>query len=285
MIPFTKEFSQLEAEDFCDRVLVEALDARHVSVGENFRFGHGARGDAELLDSRPQFETAVVPLVQHDGARSRRPESGSCWQRATFGGRRALGAPFQLQGTVVKGDARGRVARRADGEPEAGRQLVVPGAGIYAGLALDKPAAISIGVRPTFEDDGELLVEAHLIDFDGDLYGRRVRLAFLERLRDEMRFDSADELVEQMRRDVERVREVVGQVRSLAGVRLRGPVLACRAHDAHKRSQDRGHEPLRQARGRHRLPRGPGRASDRAHQRAHGAPARAQEGPPLPAGL
>jgi riboflavin kinase/FMN adenylyltransferase len=212
MIPFTKELSQLDAEAFCDSVLVEALDARHVSVGENFRFGHGARGDAELLDSRPQFETAVVSLVQHDGA----PVSSSRIRKLLAEGdvstaAELIGAPFQLQGTVVKGDERGRELGMPTANLKPADHLVVPGAGIYAGLALDKPAAISIGVRPTFEDDGELLVEAHLVDFDGDLYGSTMRLAFLERLRDEARFDSADELVEQMRRDVERVREVVAQ--------------------------------------------------------------------------
>jgi riboflavin kinase / FMN adenylyltransferase len=90
--------------------------------------------------------------------------------------------------------------------PEPG--VIVPGRGIYAGIALGHPAAISIGVRPTFETDREVLVEAHLIDFQGDLYGTTLRLAFLQRLRDEVRFDSAEELTEQMRRDVQRVREV-----------------------------------------------------------------------------
>jgi riboflavin kinase/FMN adenylyltransferase len=212
LIPFTPEFSQLEAKDFCDRVLVERLQARHVSVGENFRFGHGARGDARLLESHPQFDTAVVPLVHHDGA----PVSSSRIRKLLNAGdvstaAELLGEPFQLQGTVVKGDERGRSLGVPTANLKPADNQVVPSAGIYAGLALDTPAAISIGVRPTFEDDGELLVEAHLIDFDGDLYGNVLRLAFLERLRDEARFDSADELVEQMRRDVERVREVAGR--------------------------------------------------------------------------
>jgi len=212
LIPFTKEFSRLDAEAFCDSVLVEVLDARHVSVGENFRFGHGARGDAALLDSRPQFEAAVVPLVQHEGV----PISSSRIRKLLTEGDVAaaaelLGAPFRLQGTVVKGDERGRELGVPTANVKPADHLVVPGAGIYAGLALDRPAAISIGVRPTFEDDGKLLVEAHLIDFDGDLYGSTLQLAFLERLRDEARFDSADELIEQMRRDVERVREVVAK--------------------------------------------------------------------------
>jgi riboflavin kinase/FMN adenylyltransferase len=212
LIPFTTEFSRMDAGEFCDSVLGEALDARHVSVGENFRFGHEARGDATLLARHPRFETAVVPLVQHDGV----PVSSSRIRELLGAGdvsaaAELLGAPFQLEGTVVKGDARGRSLGIPTANLKPADSHVVPGAGIYAGLALEKPAAISIGVRPTFEEDGALLIEAHLVDFDGDLYGQTLRLAFLERLRDEARFDSADELVEQMRRDVERVREVAGR--------------------------------------------------------------------------
>ena len=210
MIPFTREFSEMEAGEFCEQVLVGALQARHVSVGANFRFGHGARGDAAMLESRPEFETTVVPLVERDG----HPVSSSRIRKLLEGGEvsaaaELLGAPFQLQGPVVRGDERGRELGVPTANVKPVDHSLIPGAGIYAGLALDRPAAISIGVRPTFTDDGELLVEAHLIDFDGDLYGESLRLLFLERLRDELRFDSADELVEQMRRDVERVREVV----------------------------------------------------------------------------
>jgi riboflavin kinase/FMN adenylyltransferase len=118
-----------------------------------------------------------------------------------------LGSPFQLEGTVVEGDARGRALGMPTANVTPAQGMVVPGRGIYAGVALDHAAAISIGVRPTFETDGELLVEAYLIDFEGDLYGTTLRLGFLERLRDEVRFASAEELAEQMRRDVEQVRE------------------------------------------------------------------------------
>lgn len=212
MIPFTKEFSQLEAEQFCEDVLASALGARHVSVGENFRFGHGARGDAAMLEARPEFETAIVPLVQHENE----PVSSSRIRKLLAAGdvsstARLLGAHFQLDGVVVRGDERGRALGVPTANVMPADNAIVPGTGIYAGRAHDRPAAISIGVRPTFGDDGELLVEAHLVDFEGDLYGETLRLVFLERLRDELRFDSADELIEQMRRDVERVREVVGQ--------------------------------------------------------------------------
>jgi riboflavin kinase/FMN adenylyltransferase len=124
-----------------------------------------------------------------------------------------------LEGKVVRGDARGRELqmRTANLEPPTG--VVVPGVGIYAARARladgrELPAAVSIGVRPTFEEAGELRVEAHLIGFDGDLYGDAVRLAFLERLRDEERFDSGEALAAQMQKDVEDVRRLVGDTRA-----------------------------------------------------------------------
>lgn len=210
-VPFTKEFSKLEGEDFCDQVLVGVLGARHVSVGENFRFGYGARGDAAMLEARPEFETEIVPLVEHDGS----PVSSSRIRDLISSGdvktaAQLLGAPFALEGTVVSGDARGRSLGVPTANVKPGEDVLVPALGIYAGRMLDRPAAISVGVRPTFEQDGELLVEAHLLDFDGDLYGQTVRVEFLERLRDELRFGSTDELVEQMRHDIEQVRDVVG---------------------------------------------------------------------------
>jgi riboflavin kinase/FMN adenylyltransferase len=117
-----------------------------------------------------------------------------------------------MEGEVVSGDARGRELgmRTANIAPAAG--VLVPRAGIYAATARvdgrEVPAAVSIGVRPTFEDDGDLRVEAHLIGWDGDLYGRRLRLSFLERLRDEVKFDSAEDLARQMRADVEQVERI-----------------------------------------------------------------------------
>ena len=210
--PFTPEFSQLSAEAFCEDVLAGTLGARHVSVGQNFSFGHGARGDAAMLGDRSEFDVSVVPLLEVDGAPVSSTRIRDLVQTGDVSGaRELLGHPFLLDGTVVEGDARGRELGMptANVAPEPG--VIVPGVGIYAGTALDRPAAISVGVRPTFEPDGALLVEAYLLDFDGNLYGESLRLAFLERLRDEERFDSAEELTEQMRRDVERVRELAGR--------------------------------------------------------------------------
>ena len=210
IIPFTEEFSQLEPERFCAEVLADRLGAAFVSVGENFRFGRGASGDAETLRAQTGFETEVVPLVEHGGA----PVSSTRIRELIDEGdvaaaRELLGAPFLLEGVVVAGDARGRELGipTANLAPEPG--VILPGAGVYAGRARDCGAAINVGVRPTFETSGETLVEAYLLDFEGDLYDERLRLVFLDRIRDELRFESADELVQQMWRDVERVREIV----------------------------------------------------------------------------
>ena len=216
-IPFTAELSRQSAEWFCDEVLVAALASRYVSVGANFRFGHGAEGDAELLSTRSEFDTAVVPLVELGGA----PISSSRIRDLVAAGDVAaaaelLGAPYRLDGEVVPGDARGRELDMRTANIAPAPELVVPGAGIYAATAhLERgeevPAAVSIGVRPTFDDDGETRVEAHLIGWGGDLYGARLRLVFLERLRDELKFDSVDDLVRQMNEDVAQVREIVAK--------------------------------------------------------------------------
>jgi riboflavin kinase / FMN adenylyltransferase len=221
-IPFTPELSRQSAEDFCDQVLVGALGARSVSVGRNFRFGHGAAGDAALLASRPEFETDVVELVQHgdDSISSSRIRNllaeGDVGHAAEL-----LGAPYSLVGPVVEGDRRGRDLGVPTANVEPPGEVVVPAPGIYAGMATadgisPTPAAISIGVRPTFDDRGDLRVEAHLIGFAGDLYGRELKLSFLERLRDEVRFDSAEELVEQMKKDVEQARRAVARAATVS---------------------------------------------------------------------
>jgi riboflavin kinase/FMN adenylyltransferase len=214
VVRFTRELSMVEPGAFVRDVLAGRLGARHVSVGENFRFGHGAAGDAAFLRACPEFETEVVPLVESAG---RTVSSSRIRELVSVGAvaeaAELLGGPFIFEGTVVEGDARGRQLGMPTANLEVLPQVVVPAAGIYAASArLDDgrevPAAVSIGVRPTFSDDGEQKVEAHLIGFDGDLYGRTVQLAFLDRLRDEERFDSAEELAAQMRRDVDQVRRL-----------------------------------------------------------------------------
>jgi riboflavin kinase/FMN adenylyltransferase len=214
VIPFTEELSRMSAETFADEVLAGGLRARHLSVGANFRFGHEAQGDVRLLERSGSFETTVVPLVELHG----KPVSSTRIRELLEAGavaeaRELLGAPFRLRGPVVEGDARGRLLDMPTANVTPPPEVVLPATGIYAAVARiegqERPAAVSIGVRPTFEQAGELKVEAHLLDFDGDLYGRTLTLDLIERIRDEERFDSAEELVEQMRRDVERVREIL----------------------------------------------------------------------------
>ena len=209
VIPFDREFSQKTAEQFVDEVLVGRLQAEHVSVGENFRFGKGAKGDAGFLRSRPEFETRVVPLVEVEGETVSSTQiralvaAGEVDKAARF-----LGGPFLFEGEVVSGDRRGRELGMPTANIVPDDHLAHPGHGVYAAWAHGHPAAVNVGVRPTFETGRGLLVEAYLLDFSGDLYGQTLRVAFLERLRGEKRFDSVDELVAQMHRDVEQAREI-----------------------------------------------------------------------------
>jgi riboflavin kinase/FMN adenylyltransferase len=208
VIPFDRQFASRTHEEFADEVLVGQLGATHVSVGENFRFGRGARGDADYLRSRTEFETRVVPLVEVEGE----TVSSSHVRALVAAGEvdvaeRFLGAPFMLEGEVVPGDRRGRSLGMPTANLVPDDRIVIPGHGIYAAFVDGHPAAVSVGVRPTFETGRGVLIEAHLIGFDGEMYGRTIRIAFLERLRGERRFDSVEELVEQMRADVEQARE------------------------------------------------------------------------------
>ena len=209
VIPFDREFSAIDAEEFCSRFLIARLGAERVSVGENFRFGKRAQGDPELLAARSEFETRVVPLVEVDGetvssTRIRALVSAGEVEAAM----RCLGAPYLLEGTVVTGDQRGRELGFPTANIVPSDEYIVPGHGVYAAFADGVPAAVNVGVRPTFATGRGLLVEAYLIDHEADLYGRTLRIAFIERLRGEKRFATAEDLVAQMRRDVERAREL-----------------------------------------------------------------------------
>jgi riboflavin kinase / FMN adenylyltransferase len=209
VIPFDREFSRIPAEEFCSRILVETLGAEKVSVGENFRFGARAKGDPNMLAARQEFEARIVPLVEVDGeivssSRIRSLVAAGEVDAAT----RCLGAPFLLEGTVIEGDGRGRTLGFPTANLVPSDDLVCPGHGVYAAFANGQAAAVNVGVRPTFETGRGLLVEAHLIDFDGDLYGRILRIAFIGRLRGERRFPGVQELIDQMRRDVEAAREL-----------------------------------------------------------------------------
>jgi riboflavin kinase/FMN adenylyltransferase len=215
IVRFDREFAALDADAFADHVLAGALGARHVSVGENFHYGHGARGNPELLAEegvRLGFDVHAEPLLEVGGA----PISSSRVRELISAGDvegagALLGRPPWLEGAVVRGDGRGRDL----GFPTANLALVPrspsPATGIYAGVAhlpgSSHTAAISVGYNPTFTDDrSEVRVEAYLLDFDADIYGSPLRLDLTHRLRDEIRFESVEALIEQLHRDVDAVR-------------------------------------------------------------------------------
>jgi riboflavin kinase/FMN adenylyltransferase len=211
VIPFDHEFAAQTPQDFLDQILVERLNATHVSVGENFRFGHRAAGDPATLAGDPRFETRVVPLVEVDGE-----VVSSSHIRAMVGAgeieaaNRMLGSPFQLRGEVVHGDRRGRELGFPTANLVPDETLVCPGHGVYAARAGSACAAVNVGVRPTFATGRGVLIEAYLLDRDLDLYGEILQVEFLRRLRGERRFATAEALVEQMQRDVEQARAVCG---------------------------------------------------------------------------
>jgi len=204
VIPFDRDFAGRSAESFVEDVLIGQLGAESVSVGENFRFGKGAGGTPELLSARPEFETRIVPLVEVEGETVSSSQirglvaAGEVGKAAGF-----LGSPFMLEGEVVHGDQRGRTLGMPTANVVPDDSLVAPGHGVYAGWAHGYPAAINVGVRPTFETGRGLLVEPYLIGFEGDLYGETLRIAFAERMRGERRFDSVEALIAQMEADVE----------------------------------------------------------------------------------
>lgn len=211
VIPFDESFTKISAEQFIEEILVARLGATEVSVGENFRFGSKAKGTPEMLAGRTEFSTRVEPLVEVAGetvssTRIRALVAAGEMEAA----RQCLGVPFMVEGTVVKGDQRGRELGFPTANIVPDDRLVTPGHGVYAAFADGLPAAVNVGVRPTFETGRGVLIESYLLDQDVDLYGRTLRIAFVERLRGEQRFDSAEALIDQMKLDVDKTRAVCG---------------------------------------------------------------------------
>jgi riboflavin kinase / FMN adenylyltransferase len=205
---------------FVERVLVGELHAAAVVVGENFRFGHDRAGDVALLRSIAGAGGFDVEPVALDGARGV-PISSSRIRSLLADGDVAtaaslLGRPHEVEGTVVRGDGRGRALGYPTANLAVDEGLATPAIGIYAGTWTRSSgeratAAISIGRRPTFYEDGDVLVEAFLCDVDAELYGERSRLEFVERLRGEQKFESIEALVAQIERDVDASRALLGR--------------------------------------------------------------------------
>ena len=219
VIPFTLEFSRLDPDEFVRIVLVDRLHAAAVVVGEDFRFGHKAAGDVALLGKlgeKYEFSVEGLPLVADGTAISSTTIRGFLADGDVTAAARLLGRPHRVEGIVVRGHQRGRALGFPTANLEMPPHTAIPADGIYAGwlARLDAdggnaqrwPAAISIGTNPTF-GAGERTVEAYALDrSDLDLYGVHAAIDFTARLRGTLRFDSVEELVTQMRRDVDQVR-------------------------------------------------------------------------------
>ena len=218
MVPFDAELAAVPAEEFVRQVLVERLRVRHLCVGADFRFGRGGAGDPELLSSmgeRLGFSVEVIGDVEDAqlGRISSSRVREAILQGDVATAARMMDRPVALRGEVVRGDARGRElgfpTANLGGEIEGLR----PADGVYAGWAVVRgeqyEAAISVGANVTFDPDGESRVEAYLIDFSGDLYGERIELRFVERLRGMAAFASVEALVARMQEDVRETREIL----------------------------------------------------------------------------
>ncbi len=197
VVEFTLDTQRIEAEDFAERYL-QVIGAEVVVAGEDFRFGHRRAGDLGLL-AELGFDVRPVPLVEGVSSSDIRHllNEGDVVAAA-----RMLGRPPEVEGIVVEGDARGGTLGFPTANVAADPTLLVPLHGIYAGFAAGHRAAISIGTNPHYGGD-ELRIEAFLLGFAGDLYGKRLVVELWRRLRDEQVFESEQALVDQIARDVE----------------------------------------------------------------------------------
>jgi riboflavin kinase/FMN adenylyltransferase len=225
LLRFNDELTRVSADDFVRRILVQRLAAREVWVGSDFRFGHKRVGDVALLErmgAELGFATKVMPPVLLDGARVSATRVRGLLAAGEFSGAAPLlGRPFVIEGRVERGNQLGRTL----GFPTANlalRSRVSPVKGIFAvrvGLGdapCSWPGVASLGLRPTVNQVVQPLLEVHLFDFDGDLYGRRMAVEFVAKLRDEERFDGLDALTDQMHRDARQARELLGMNPRLA---------------------------------------------------------------------
>jgi riboflavin kinase/FMN adenylyltransferase len=203
VVEFTPELARLKAHEFADSLL-RRIGTTSIVVGSNFRFGRAAAGDTATL-AELGFDVRPVPLV--DGVSSSEVRAlldvGD-----VHGAARLLGRPAEVEGTVVLGNQRGGTLGFPTANLDVPAELLVPGYGIYAGAALGHRAAISIGVNPHY-GGSELRIEPYLLDFEGDLYGRRLVVELWRRLRDERAFESEEDLVQQIARDVAETRAAV----------------------------------------------------------------------------
>lgn len=225
LLRFNRALTAMSAEDFVRRVLVERLAAREVWVGGDFRFGHKRGGDVALLErmgAELGFSARIMPPVQLDDVRVSASRVRALLAAGDFAGAEPLlGRPFVIDGKVEYGNQLGRTL----GYPTANihlQQRISPVQGIFAvrvGLGESEcswPGVASLGVRPTVNQVSQPLLEVHLFDFDGDLYGQRMAVEFVAKLRDEQKFDGLEPLKAQIALDARSARQLLGMNPRLA---------------------------------------------------------------------
>lgn len=215
VVDFDDDFRLLPAEEFIEKVLVATLRAQRIAVGKDFRFGHQQAGDVPMLRSMGVQHGYVVDDVEilEEGVPVRSTVIRALLREGhAKAARRLLGRPFRLVGTVVQGDQRGRSIGFPTANLEIADDLLIPGSGVFAVRAfidgIDREGVVNIGRRPTFGGT-ESVVEAHIFDFSGDLYGQQISIDFIERLRSEQKFAGIDELVNAIRLDVAAARNLL----------------------------------------------------------------------------
>lgn len=221
VLKFNQAVAEIAPERFVKDFLVDSLNVQSVVVGDDFHFGNSRTGSVETLKQQSQqydFEVEAVSLYSLSSEPE--PISSTAIRRALAGGRvkevtRMLGRPYSIEGEVIEGDRRGHTIGFPTANLPVSQLRAWPTDGVYAGWFTDsagvkRPCAINIGRRPTFYHHAEhSILEAHLLDFDGDLYGQFVEVEFAEFLRSEKRFGSIDELKQQLHKDIEKCREIL----------------------------------------------------------------------------
>lgn len=209
VLDFTEDFSKISAIDYIKTVLVDSLNAKNISIGYDHRFGAQKKGDTKLLEMYGKqygYKVSVISPVIIDGQIA----SSSDIRKFIATGdvlwaSKLLGRPFSLRGTITKGKQRGRKLGFPTINLPLPENIISPASGVYSGLVEIKGkshfAVINIGKRPTFGDLEENIAEAHILDFNGDLYNKNIEIAFLRKLRDEKKFSSEDELKNQIQID------------------------------------------------------------------------------------
>jgi riboflavin kinase/FMN adenylyltransferase len=223
VLPFDEEFAETTSTQFIEDLLIDRIGAKAVIVGADFHFGADRSGNVDSLIEAGEALGFTVEVLELEGLESgREPVSSTAIRRALAGGRVAdaaamLGRPYQIDGVVIEGDRRGRTIGFPTANIPVSMDRAWPADAVYAGYFTRASGerhecAINIGRRPTFYEHAEhSILEAHLLDFDGDLYGERARVEFIKFLRSEQRFDGIDALAEQLKLDIEKTRSVLAE--------------------------------------------------------------------------